>query len=36
MAKGRDHETVKALEAHPKATLWKMEVEICVMTGLQE
>ena len=28
MAKGRDHEIVRALETHPKAVSWKIEIEI--------
>jgi len=29
MAKGHDHEVVGALGTQPKATTWKIEIEIC-------
>ena len=35
MTKGCDHEIVRALETHPKAVLWTIEIELCVVTGLQ-
>ena len=35
MAKGRDHKVVRDLETHPKAIPWKIEIEFCVVTGLQ-
>lgn len=35
MAKNRDHESVKAVETHPKAILWKIGIEFGVVTGLQ-
>jgi hypothetical protein len=34
MAKGRDHEVVRALETHPEAIPWKFEIEFCVVMGL--
>ena len=36
MAKGRDHEIVRAFETHPKAVPWTNEIEFCVVTGLQD
>ena len=35
MAKGHDHENVRALESYPKAIPWKIETKACVVTGLQ-
>lgn len=35
MAKDRDHEIVRALGTHPKTTPGKIEIEVCVVTGLQ-
>ena len=35
MAKGRDHEIVRALETHPKAVPWRIDIEFCVVMGLQ-
>ena len=35
MAKNRDHEIVRALETHPKAVPWRIEIEFCVVMGLQ-
>ena len=29
MAKGRDHEIVRAFETHPKAVPWTNEIELC-------
>ena len=35
MDKVRDHRIVRALETHPKAVPLKVEVEYCVVMGLQ-
>ena len=35
MAKGHDHEIVRAAETHPKAGPWKIGIEFCVIMGLQ-
>ena len=35
MAKGRDHEFVRALEINPKAVPWRIEIGFCVVMGLQ-
>ena len=35
MAKDRDHEIVRALETHPKAIPRKIDIDFCVLTGLQ-
>ena len=35
MAKGLDHEMLRALETHPKAIPGKIEMEFCMVTGLQ-
>ena len=35
MAKGYNHETVKALETHPKAVAWTIEFETCVVTAFR-
>jgi hypothetical protein len=34
MAKGSDHEVMRALESHPKAVPWKTDIEFGVVTGL--
>lgn len=34
-AKGRDHEKMMALEIDPEAVPWKVEIEICTISGLQ-
>jgi hypothetical protein len=35
MAKGCDHEIVRALETHSKVVSWNIEIELCVVTGFQ-
>ena len=35
MVKGCDHELVRALETHMKAVPWKINIEICMVAGLQ-
>ena len=35
MVKNHGHEVARALETHPKAVPWKIEIEFCVVTGLQ-
>ena len=35
MAKGRDHEIVKALKFVAKCDLWKIEIEFCGAMGLR-
>lgn len=35
MASGHDREIAKALETHPKAEPWKIEIEFCVAMDLQ-
>jgi hypothetical protein len=35
IAKGLDHEVVRALETHPKALSWKVQIKFCVVTGLK-
>ena len=35
MAKGHDHDSVRALESHLKAVQMRSEIEACVVTGLQ-
>ena len=35
MAKGRDHDIMRALEIHPKAIPQKIEIEFCVGTGFK-
>jgi hypothetical protein len=34
MAQGHDHGIRRALEGHPEAVPWKLEIEFCVVTGL--
>jgi len=34
MAKGHHHKTVRALETHPKAISWRLEIELSVVIGL--
>ena len=35
MAKGHDNEIVRTLETHLKDEPWKIERQLCVVTGLQ-
>ena len=35
MGSGCGHEIVRALETRPKAVLWKIEFEFCVVMGLK-
>ena len=35
MAKGCDHEIVRALETHPNVVPWKIKTALYVVTGLQ-
>ena len=30
----KDHETVRALDSHPKVIPWKIEIEFCAVLGL--
>ena len=34
MANGHNHVIVRALETHPKAIPWKIQIQFCVATGL--
>jgi hypothetical protein len=34
VAKGRDHEIMRALETHPKSLPWNIEIEFYVVTSL--
>ena len=35
MAKGHDHENLRALESHTKAVAWNNEIVCCVVTGFE-
>jgi hypothetical protein len=35
LAKGCDHEIMRAFKTHPKNVSWSIEIEFCVVMGLQ-